>query len=152
MAMANMHLIDIFVTACTSVVVRRRRRRRRRWWHNEKHNTPKMFKFRGYNHNAILQTGIQVPTAIYILHLKIIIPYPSNTPHNLISYILHPQITSLIFYTPMMNLPPPTLFSHLPPPTFFYPNLPQFFTPTLPPPTSCVTPHTSMGLHLKNTL
>ena len=33
------------VMACTSVGVRRRRRRRR----NQKHNTPEIFKFRGYN-------------------------------------------------------------------------------------------------------
>ena len=33
------------VMACTSVGVRRRRRRRR----NQKHNTPTIFKFRGYN-------------------------------------------------------------------------------------------------------
>ena len=35
------------VMACTSVGVRRRRRRRR----NQKHNTPEIFKFRGYNNH-----------------------------------------------------------------------------------------------------
>ena len=37
------------VMACTSVGVRRRRRRRR----NQKHNTPEIFKFRGYNYYNI---------------------------------------------------------------------------------------------------
>ena len=36
------------VMACTSVGVRRRRRRRR--LRNQKHNTPEIFKFRGYNY------------------------------------------------------------------------------------------------------
>ena len=66
---------------------------------------------------------IQVPTAIYILHLKRNIPY--FKPHNLISYILHPQITSPTFYTPISHLPHCFPISHLP----------HFFTPNLPPPT-----------------
>ena len=37
------------VMACTSVGVRRRRRRRRR---HQKHNTPEIFKFRGYNKSS----------------------------------------------------------------------------------------------------
>ena len=122
------------VMACTIVGVRRRRRRRRRWRRNEKHNTPKIFKFRGCNHNAILQTGIQVPTAIYILHLKRIIPY--FKPHNLISYILHPQITSPTFYTPISHLPHCFPISHLP----------HFFTPNLPPPTFFLPPISHLPL------
>ena len=43
------------VMACTNVGVRRRRQRRRRWrrLRNQKHNTPKFFKFRGYNKQTI---------------------------------------------------------------------------------------------------
>ena len=123
------------IMACTIVGVGVRRRR---WRRNQEHNTPKIFKFRGYNyHNAILQTDIQVPTAIYILNLKRNIPY--FKPHNLISYILHPQITSPTFYTPISHLPHCFPTSHhifLPPIS----HLPHFFTPNLPPPTSCVTP------------
>ena len=120
------------IMGCTIVGVNVRRRRRR-WRRNQEHNTPKIFKFRGYNyHNDILQTDIQVglPTAIYILHLKRNIPY--FKPHNLISYILHPQITSPTFYTPISHLPHCFPISHLPhlctpnlpPPTFFYPQSP----------------------------
>ena len=88
---------------------------------------PQNFQISGYNyHNAILQTDIQVPTAIYILHLKRNVPY--FKPHNLISYILHPLISYIlhpqISHILCTNLPPPTLFSHLPPPTFFYPQSP----------------------------
>ena len=40
-----------YVMGCTSVGVRRRqlRRRRRRRQRNQKHNTPEIIKFRGYN-------------------------------------------------------------------------------------------------------
>ena len=122
------------IMACTIVGVRRRRR-------NQEYNTPKKFKFRGYNyHNAILQIDIQVPTAIFILHLKRNIPY--FKPHNLISNILHPQITSPTFYTPISHLPHCFPISHLPhiftpnlpPPTFFYPQSPTSHFLCHPPP------------------
>ena len=82
---------------------------------------------------------IQVYTAIYILHLKRNIPY--FKPHNIISYILHIQITSHTFHTPISHHPHcfPSPTSHiftpnLPPPTFVYPQSPTSHFLCHPPP------------------
>ena len=87
-------------------------------------------------HNAILQTGIQVPTARYILHLKINMSYFKF--HNLIFYILKLHFPQFIHQSPTSHIvfPSPTSHICLPPIS----HLPHFFTPNLPPPTSCVTP------------
>ena len=74
MAMANMNLIGVFVSKLWSVqalacVVGVSGGEGGDIGATKNIIPPNFLNFRGYYHNTILQTGIQVPTAIYISYI-----------------------------------------------------------------------------------